>query len=421
MTAVNMPPELLFQIFVRLPSEDITKNVALVCQLWHQASKDDYLWRSVVQQTYPLCSKPLGISWFQYQHSLQMFVKHGAWALKSESEADCLYKAQDRGIHIWRISMNTGRNHTLGSPLRFWHGFAQTDHQMPICSLAIQPFKHSVMLLTGAADHTVKIWKQTMNRERDIVLKCQEELQWHNSPVISMRTFGKTIAIGSLDGSIAVWNKMQDGKYSPALLPGHTSEITDLQFDLSKSSPNRQVLFSAAKDNTLRVWAVSKGGNVESLQQFIFDNTYPCSISSELFLRKLYTLQSDFSLKKWLMDRTGTLSSKETRVINAKAFYTVPGDKSILTVDERSNIWMYHEEIEDAPFSQPDLLVACNLPIAQIFHTFTFRSYADLTIYICHQNGSVSIYQREFYSQNYELVGELQEKNNAPSLSTPSG
>ena len=77
--------------------------------------------------------------------------------------------------------------------------------------------------------------------------------------VLTLYTDGKTLATGSADKTIELWNKADTDKPLHTLT-GHTGGITALDF-----SVDAKFLASGSSDKTVRLWDITTGQSIHTL------------------------------------------------------------------------------------------------------------------------------------------------------------
>lgn len=114
-------------------------------------------------------------------------------------------------------------------------------------------FNHDGSKIATATEGVIRIWgSATVTIEQSI------QVTDGNIESLSFSPDGGLIAAGTTRGVISLWNTTS-GRAAGRLL-GHSIAVGNVQF----CSPNR--LFSAARDNTARVWSLDKSGFVRSLE-----------------------------------------------------------------------------------------------------------------------------------------------------------
>jgi WD40 repeat protein/serine/threonine protein kinase len=108
---------------------------------------------------------------------------------------------------------------------------------------------------TGGQDHAIKLWDLASNERPPP--RCT--LQGHKAHVaaVAFSPDGQTIASGSSDKTLLLWNVPSDarGDIAPrASLAGHNAALAALAF-----SPDGETLASAAHDRTVKLWDVGPG------------------------------------------------------------------------------------------------------------------------------------------------------------------
>lgn len=102
-------------------------------------------------------------------------------------------------------------------------------------------------LASGSGDSTIRLWDVASGKEKGL-------LTGHLLPVTSVcfSPDGKTLASGSVDLTIRLWDVETDKE--ERILIGHTSYVSNVSF-----SPDGRTLASGSKDKTVRLWDVETG------------------------------------------------------------------------------------------------------------------------------------------------------------------
>jgi WD40 repeat protein/serine/threonine protein kinase len=138
------------------------------------------------------------------------------------------------------------------------------------------------LLVSGSADHLVKLWDE---RRRKLVRSYDGHTE--NVDAVAIVADGSVLASGSNDFSIVVW----DGRSDRALarLTGHSGRVVALAF-----SPRSQMLASASEDGTVKLWDWSKGqllhtyeGHINAVRALAFlpDGSMLASAGDDMAIR----------------------------------------------------------------------------------------------------------------------------------------
>ncbi|MCC5613803.1 hypothetical protein LC605_01645 [Nostoc sp. CHAB 5836] len=109
-------------------------------------------------------------------------------------------------------------------------------------------------LASGSADNTIKLWNLETGKEIR-TLKGHSEYVYS----VSFSPDGKTLASGSADNTIKLWNLETDKEIRT--LNGHSNSVNSVSF-----SPDGKTLASGSEDNTIKLWNLP-GLELDSLMQ----------------------------------------------------------------------------------------------------------------------------------------------------------
>ncbi|KAE8897862.1 Lissencephaly-1 A [Phytophthora fragariae] len=134
--------------------------------------------------------------------------------------------------------------------------FSLSGHRSPITCVAFHPVFS--VLVSGSEDASVKVWDfEAGDYERT--------LKGHTNPVqaVAFNGSGSLLASTSTDLSIKIWDFSSDGDYECLrTLRGHDHNVCGVVFGPDLASDR---LYSCSRDNTIKVWELSTGYCVNTL------------------------------------------------------------------------------------------------------------------------------------------------------------
>jgi WD40 repeat protein/energy-coupling factor transporter ATP-binding protein EcfA2 len=124
-------------------------------------------------------------------------------------------------------------------------------HDAPVRSVSFSP--DGKTLASGSADKTIKLWNLETGKEI-------RTLQGHNGPVrsVNFSPDGKTLASGSADKTNKLWN-LETGE-EIRTIQGHDGYVLSLSF-----SPDSKTLASGSFDRTIKLWNLETGTLIHTL------------------------------------------------------------------------------------------------------------------------------------------------------------
>lgn len=137
------------------------------------------------------------------------------------------------------------------------------SHREPITCVAFHPVFSS--LASGSEDYTIKIWDWELG-------ELERTIKGHTKAVLDVDfggpKGGTLLASCSSDLTIKLWNPTDDYK-NIKTLPGHDHSVSAVRFipaGASGASSSGNLLVSASRDKTLRIWDTSTGYCVKTIK-----------------------------------------------------------------------------------------------------------------------------------------------------------
>ncbi|KAJ4305716.1 Elongator subunit elp2 [Kalmusia sp. IMI 367209] len=188
---------------------------------------------------------------------------------ESSSASVLLSGAADHSLRIWKDVQNSQRKFDLVKTI--------TEHQSPITRIATLP--GSDVFATGASDGVVKIWK--LAHDADFTTIDVELIQ---SISLAPRYFPLAVALAKLDDSslilavggtrstIQIFVSHDTQFQLSATLTGHDGWIRALDFTRESSDKDSDLLLvSASQDKYIRLWRVHEGEELPAVSSALND------------------------------------------------------------------------------------------------------------------------------------------------------
>ena len=237
--------------------------------------------------------------------------------------------------------MSSGRSlaHRIAALLAFClmvHGTAQAEvelkvsprhmvnagHSKPVTSLAFSP--EGKTLASGSVDRSIKLWDVASGREL-------RSLGGHGSWVISVAFSpdGRTLASGSDDNSIKLWDAASGRELRT--LTGHRKNVVSVAY-----SPDGKILASGSWDKSIKLWDPATGRELRSL------TGHGESVSSVAFSPDGKTLVSGGrSIKLWSVATGRELRSLRGRIVGVSSVAFSPDGKTLASGNDDNSIMLW--------------------------------------------------------------------------------
>jgi WD40 repeat protein len=121
-----------------------------------------------------------------------------------------------------------------------------TGHKDGVSSVAFNPDGQT--LASGSFDGTIRLWDMSQPTAEPLVLTGNEDGVYS----VAFSPDGQTLASGGFDGTIRLWD-MNQPTAEPLALPGYQDVVLSVAF-----SPDGQTLANGSTDGTIRLWDMSQ-------------------------------------------------------------------------------------------------------------------------------------------------------------------
>ena len=166
-----------------------------------------------------------------------------AWSLVYSPDGQILASGWDNGkVKLWQAS-DCELLRTL-------------DLTQSVFSLAFSPDGQT--LASGSSNETVKVWNVSDGALIHTLQGHTDWVTWLRNFITSVTSVayspdGQTLASGSTDNTVKVWNVSNGNGTLLITLKGHSGSVTSVAY-----SPDGQTLASGSQDKTVRLWGLEK-------------------------------------------------------------------------------------------------------------------------------------------------------------------
>ncbi|CCC12398.1 hypothetical protein SMACR_05575 [Sordaria macrospora] len=167
------------------------------------------------------------------------------------------------------------------------------SHRLPVTCVAFHPVFTS--LASGSEDYTIKIWDWELG-------ELERTIKGHTKAVLDVDfggpRGGTLLASCSSDLTIKLWDPSDEYK-NIRTLPGHDHIVSSVRFIPSGAAgapASGNLLVSASKDNSLKIWDVTTGYCVKTILGHV---DWPRAVCPSHDGRYLLSTGSDKSVRLW--------------------------------------------------------------------------------------------------------------------------
>ncbi len=195
-------------------------------------------------------------------HQLSVLRGHKDWVWTVAFSPDGKTLASgslDKSIRLWDLSANINKKvlQGLDDTYKGIKPLTLEGHKKPVFSVTFSPDGHK--LASGSLDNTIRIWDLPLVKKRALESDQQQPkykqalvLKGHKKPVFSVAFSpnGKTLASGSLDKTIRLWD-VQAGKTFKVI---EGPKVIDSEILAVAFSPRDKLLASGDSSCSIQIW-----------------------------------------------------------------------------------------------------------------------------------------------------------------------
>ncbi|MCF2151378.1 hypothetical protein IQ276_034185 [Desmonostoc muscorum LEGE 12446] len=192
-------------------------------------------------------------------------------------------------------------------------------------------------LASGSADKTIKLWNVETGEEIRTI-----KTHYTSANSISFSPDGKTLASGGEDKTIKFWN-VETGE-EIRTLDGHNYDVNSVSF-----SPDGKTLASGSGDKTIKLWNVETGEEIHTLQGNNDDINFIYSISTYSFSfspdgKTLASGSTDTTIKFWNVETGKEIRSIEGHYGSVNSISFSPDGKTLASGSKDKTIKFWNVE-----------------------------------------------------------------------------